>query len=188
MIYRSLLPITLLLLAPILATAQDVTGSYNFQVMSGDAEEEHPVATGSFVIMQDPVPTTELPADLVEEARRESQSLLFPDATPSACFGFRMSTQEVDGREFYGGIIPGGLTTWEIQGDTVRVVLYRSPDASMGLAGTYEGRRITGVVRQHESYGGKIVDRLPFEAERTGPASVGTCEAAIRESQQFDRE
>ena len=188
MIYRLLLPITLLLSAPILAHAQDVPGSYNFQVMSGDAEEAHPVATGSFVLMQDSVPTTELPTDLLEKAQRESHWLLFPDATPSACFGFGMSTQEVDGREFYGGIIPSGLTTWEVQGDTVRVMLYRSPDASMGLEGSYEGRRITGVVRQHEGYGGKIVDRLPFEAERTGPASVGTCKAAIRKSRQLNRE
>ena len=47
MIYRPLLPITLLLVAvQITVNAQDVPGSYSFQVLQGDADETSSLATG----------------------------------------------------------------------------------------------------------------------------------------------
>ncbi len=174
--YRSLL-FVLLLWAPILACAQDVTGSYTFQVKEADTSGAHLIAAGTLVLMDDSVPTNEIPADLLEEVRQDSRWLL-REATPDACFGFERSVEEVDGREFYGGIIPAGLSSWDFRVDSVMVKLYQSPDAWMILRGRYEDGRITGVVRQREFYQGEIADRLPFEAERTGPASSDACRAA----------
>lgn len=190
--YHSLLPVVLLLLAPIHADAQEVAGTYNFRVMNGDSAETQSIATGTFVLMEDSVPTNKLPAALLEKAQQESRWLLFPPkkVTPSACFGFKTSTREVDGREFYGGIIPAGLTTWELQGDTVRVDLYQSPDSWMDLKGSYSGNRISGVVWQDKTYGdwNGPGNWLPFEAKRTGPASIDACRAAIKEGFRLDRE
>lgn len=188
MSYRLVLLAMLLFLMPSHVSAQDVAGTYTFRIMSGDSVEEQTVATGSLVLMKDSVVTQRLPADLLEEAQRESVHLLRGERVPSACFGFETSTKEIDGREFYGGIIPAGLTTWELQGDTIKVGLYLSPDAGMYLKGNWEGDRISGVVRQWEAYGGKIVDGLPFEAERTAPSSTDACRAVIQRGQRLERE
>jgi len=184
--HRSLLA-AVLLMAPILCSAQEGTGSYTFQVKDGESPEAELVANGVLVLMNDTVPTDKLPGDLLEASKRDSRWLLAKTA-PSACFGFETSVKEVDGRAFYGGIIPAGLTTWKERGDTIAVKLYQSPDAWMTLKGKQEGDRISGVVRQREFYGGKVADGLPFEAERTGPASIDACTAALRKRPEFDRE
>jgi hypothetical protein len=129
-----------------------------------------------------------LPAQLVQPAMRRSDRLVLRERhEPNACFGFARSPRRVDGREFYGGIIPSGFSHWVQNGESVEVGVYQSPDASQTLVGTFTSDGFEGHVRQHDwDRRGPLV-WMRFRARRIGPATAKACDEALKLGSQLKR-
>lgn len=112
----------------------DVQGSYIFRVLSTDREEV--VAEGQFVLGVAEFDLREIDDEVLSFATERSFWLLRPgDAPARVCFGFERSQDYVEGREFYEGVIPVGLSNWTVERGELRIHVYQSPYASQHLAG-----------------------------------------------------
>ena len=178
-----------MILLPAGLQGQVVAGWYEFWVLDSEAPTADTAAAGSFVLFDGPVPTDDLPSDLLAEAERESRWLIRSRriAPPNACFGFRTSVTAVGGREFYAGITEAGLTTWTEIGDSVEVHLYQSPDASLHLKGVVRDGVISGRVHQGDYDRRGPVEWLPFRANRAGDPSSAECIRAIEMGRRLVR-
>ena len=173
-------PLVALLVLPEGVPAQGVAGTYEFLVLDGDGPTADTAASGVFVLMEGPVPTDDLPIDLLREAEEESGWLIrFGRITPNACFGFGSSVRRVDDREFYGGIIGAGLTTWSQVDGSIEVRIYQSPDASLVLRGLSEDGVFSGRVQQRDYDLRGPIEWLPFLAHRVRAPSTAECISAI---------
>lgn len=160
----------------------DVAGTYEFRILSADGAAV--LARGQFVLVTDTVNLDEIDAAVLSPARERSRWLLqWGEVSARACFGFEESPEYVGEREFYGGIIRSGLSTWTVENDEIRIAVYQSPDASQLLSGKITEQGLEGRVLQRDwnaASTGAPLEWLPFEAMRTSEASTEACERVLR--------
>lgn len=162
------------------AGAQSIAGEYVFQVLSADTPGANTLASGRFVLASEPLDLSPLPVALVQDALRASRWFLRRgDRQPNTCFGFDRSPANVDGHEFYGGIIAAGLSQWRVDGGRTRVHVYQSPDASQFLLGRQTTEGLAGWIEQNDFDGTTRAEWLPFRAQRVGPPTIEACQAAL---------
>ncbi len=170
------------------ATGADVReGTYRFEVLSPDGEAV--VARGEFLLADAPLHLSRLPGELAPWARLASG--LRPDEEPNVCFHFVESPEELEGRPFYGGSTPTGLSTWTQENGMVSFLVYRSPDAFQYFrVAPAEGRRdgrLEGQVLQAEHDGRGPLEWVVVSAERIGPASLEACKHLLLEGRFWPR-
>lgn len=169
---------------PMSVSAQDVgevEGTYTFRVTLADGQTV--VAEGQLVLSEAELDVAGIDETVVALARDRSRWLLQDEARVRVCFGFEDSQRHVGDREFYGGIIPVGLSDWEEADGEVRIHVYQSPDASQYLTGAMTETGLEGRVLQRDwdaSSTGAPVEWLRFEAERISEPSPESCERILR--------
>ena len=135
----------------------------------GPADTAAAPVAGVLVLSPKPIPDAELPA----EVRRASMFLLSSTSAATACF--RLTTRSAQ-RSTFAGSIPRGATTWTQHGDTVRVLLYASPDAFYTLTALVQDGRLVGLGRESGFVGAAFDDPAgAARGLRTGPADVRQC-------------
>jgi hypothetical protein len=129
-----------------------------------------PVA-GFLVLNQLPLPLDGFSEEMLEE----SLFFLRPGETATACFHLM---NRVKGRSSLAGIQPRAATRWTQRGDTVRVLLFASPDAFYHLTAVVRDGRLVGSGRE-SGFVGMEFDNPGGEVHgvRIGPADVRRCQA-----------
>lgn len=168
----------LLAILPASLQAQGVPGSYAIWLCKESCSVEDtasaPVA-GYLVLFDGPVPLDALAPEVTHRLVDRSEFLLMPNLTPTACFALRRRTSKV---EITAGIIPQGLTSWSMIGDTLLVKLYASPDASYRLRAVVQSGRLLGVGRESGFITTSFDKPMgPAHGVRLGPPDIGHCRA-----------
>jgi hypothetical protein len=128
------------------ATPQIVPGTYRIEICRGPCAADAVLARGYLVLERESYSASELP-DTIREYFETRTSVLLRTirGRPNACF---VLTRLRTGTGSYGGLTPVGLTLAEVHGDSLGIMLYRSPDASYHallhvLGGELRGRGIS---------------------------------------------
>ncbi len=124
---------------------------------------------GVVVLFEGDLPQHLLPQDVYARLEDRSWFMLRHDK-PNACFALKSLKR----RGTYIGIIPAGFTRWILDGKSLRIPLFRSPDS--GAEVTLTGSPAVMRGRSHE-YGlagdeGTVAFVL---ARRRGPPNVHLC-------------
>jgi len=178
-----------LVLASPPVSGQTAEGTYDVDVFAPGGGDNRVVAELRLVLSPGPVQLDSLSRQLAEAATRSSHLLMLREGgEPTACFGFAKSPRYVEGREFYGGIIPYGFSHWVQSGDSVHIRVYQSPDASQTLMGRVMPEGFAGRVNQHDSGGRGSTEWMRFRARRVGPVSATECDHALALGSKLERE
>jgi len=170
-------------------SGQTAEGTYEVEVFVPGPGEERVLAELRLVLSSEPLQLDSLSRQLAEAAARRSRFLVLRErGGPTACFGFIKSTSYFEGREFYGGIIPYGFSHWVQSGDSVRIHVYQSPDASQALVGRVTPEGFAGRVHQDDWNGRGATEWMRFRARRVGPASATECDHALSLGTELRRE
>ena len=175
-----LLAVVLLLWgAPSTVEAQEIDGTYRFEVLSEDRTAI--VAQGRFVLTKAPLDLDRLPERLLAAARQRSDRMARGE--PRVCFAFERADRLVGDREFYGGLIPSGLSDWRRDDDQVIISTYLSADADQALRGTIVGNAMEGHVIQNDWDRRGPAVWLPFDATKVGPPTLQQCEELLQRTE-----
>lgn len=173
-----------LLPAPVLT---QIPGVYELRVEIDPGEPPAPI--GFFALAPDGFSEGSLPARFRSRQLRRSRWLLrdvrrdpnrIEDVRPNACFWFPDAPDSIGDREFYTGIVEVGITRWSEAGDTIRVPVYRSPDAAALLVGVRTEAGFEGRVWQYDWDGSRTGPWLPFVAIADGAWEPESCSELIR--------
>lgn len=173
---RSLLLLTLSALATACASsrsAHPMAGTYSVWLCAAECAVRDtanaPVA-GYLVLSESSFP----PKSFSNASLRESLFLRSKNAVPNACF--RLEQRERN--KLLAGIIPAGVTTWSVRGDTASVLLYASPDAFFTLHAIVKEGYLLGFGRESGFIGASFDERTgPAHGVRIGDADVTQCQS-----------
>lgn len=166
-----------------------VPGTYAIQLCQGSCDaSENVVAEGHLVVEPIRYSVDELPPAVSEYFRKFTALMLLGTAggSPNACFAIERRQRHP---RTLAGIRATGLTLVEPDdGDSVAIVLYRSPDASHYIIVKPAGRELrgrgtsSGVADAADDYADDTV-----LARRIGPPDRGRCiRAAEKEAAELD--
>lgn len=153
--------------APMSASAQ-LPGVYDLRLDSGVPEAER--SLGLLVLAPGALPAEALP----EALRTRQLELSRAGEGYNACSWLPRAPAAIGDRSFYAGI-KNGPKRWEQMGDTVRLSLYRSPDASATVSGVPVESGFAGTLSQHDASGRHSGPWLPFTAVRLEDWHPGAC-------------
>ena len=127
------------------------------------------VTTGYLVLSDTVLSRDGFPAEIIDH----SMFFRVDGGRANACFRLE---QRRGKPEVMAGIIPAAITSWTTSGDTVKVQLYASPDASYTLRAVLKDGRLLGVGRE-SGFIGSDFDKAtgPAHGVRVGNADVNRC-------------
>jgi hypothetical protein len=166
---------TLVVVTTSTSAAAQVPGTYRLTICARPCTEaDTGVVRGHMVLLTSEVRLDTL-SDSIRAAltnRRDWPSR--PGDRLNACFSLSSNPASVNGRPFYAGIVPRGLTHWDGRGARVSILLYESPDAFYMLVGTVASGRMVGQGRQGNCCGGEPPVSY-FLARRVSEPDINSC-------------
>lgn len=173
---RPLLLLTLFALSTACASsrsAQPMAGTYSVWLCAAECaarDTANAAVAGYLVLSESSFP----PESFSNAILGKSLFLRSRNGVPNACFRL----ERRGNIKLLAGIIPAGVTTWSVRGDTVSVLLYASPDAFFTLNAIVKGGYLLGFGRASGFIGNSFDERTgPAHGVRIGDADVTQCQS-----------
>jgi hypothetical protein len=153
-----------------------IPGTYRLTICARPCTDaDSGVVRGHVVLFADTIRRDTLPPDIRSRLAERARWIELRLNGFNACFSLPSGPTRIDGREVYAGIIRRSLTRWETTRDTIKVLLYLSPDAHYSLAGTIESGYFSGRGLQGICCGYPDPPPTFFRASRLGEPDINSC-------------
>ncbi|HYJ81047.1 MAG TPA: hypothetical protein VEW03_15650 [Longimicrobiaceae bacterium] len=164
------------LCVPLGRAPQDtVAGTYEIRACAEPCDpRSSPEVVGTLVLARTPFPLEGLPERVKRYLRQHEEWLLvaLEDSEPNACFAL---TRSREAPPAFLGASPVGVTEWEMENDTLSLLLFVTPDAGYVARFAVDGPELIGRGYSYAPGVAYHATRDVIVASRRGPPALDQC-------------